>query len=61
MDIMEFDGKVMRDAKLQLEKAARIVERLEHADTATEANRNRVASLLSEALANIHAAEARLK
>lgn len=60
MDIMNIDAKVVRDARLQLEQAARALDRLERADTATEANQRRAAGLLSEALANIHAAEARL-
>lgn len=53
----EINSTVIRDARLMLEKAARILKKLEHADTATAANQR----LLSEAMANIHAAEARIK
>lgn len=60
MDIMDIDPAVVRDARSQLEKAARLLAKLENADTATAMNQQRASALLSDALANIHAAEARL-
>ena len=60
MDIMNIDTTVLQDARRQLETAARALDRLSRADTATLSNQERAKALLSEALANIHAAEARL-
>lgn len=60
MDIMNIDAAVVRDARSQLEHAARLLAKLENADTATLVNQRRAAGLLSDVLANIHAAEARL-
>ena len=61
MDINDIDSAVCQDAAKMLERAAKCVDRLSRADTATTANREAAQKLLSEALANIHAAEARLK
>lgn len=44
-----------------LEKSARLVESLEHADTGTSIGQRQADSKLSEAIANIHAALARLE
>ena len=55
------DDSVVRDARLMLEKASRILATLENFYFASEADEVRYAKKLSEALANIHAATARLE
>ena len=57
VNIMIHDATVIRDARRQLETAARTLTKL--LQTADMDNK-RVAALLSMAMANIHAAEARL-
>lgn len=55
------DTQVLKDARKMLEKSARLVESLEHADTGTSIGQRQADSKLSEAIANIHAALARLE
>lgn len=62
MPAREIDLSVVRDARLMLEKAARILSTLEHECklfNKSEVSENHESVV--NALANIHAAEARLK
>lgn len=55
------DDAVLHAARLQLEQAARLLASIENFYFACEADEVRYTKKLSEALANIHAAEARLR
>lgn len=55
-----FDANVLRDARLMLQKASRIIESLERSYFASESDEIRFNKGMSEAIANVHAALARI-